>query len=108
MRTLLLAVWLVWAVAAPAVPPEVDVEAEVQKVARKLEQDQHKLSNPRYFQQLDRQLTNKPGLELIMERYTHGSQGEGFLIVFFWNDGQTEKVKVLNFGPATYLEHTWR
>lgn len=85
----------------------VDVEVESVKVLKKIEQDQYKASHPRYFQHLDKMVTNEPGLEYNIERYTHGIYGEGFVVNFYYTDGVNDWIKRVNYGPANYIDLPW-
>lgn len=83
--------------------------AEVSVVTPTLETAQtgHKSSNPRFYQQLTPQSTAVSGMTYTVERYTHGNEGEGWIVNYTYRDGETVEIKRVNKGPAKYLEQDW-
>lgn len=104
MKTIVAILLLPSAFSAFAAPPtSAQLEAETVRVEKAQEQAQHRVSNPRFFQVVERQPSNVAGLTWTVERYTHGNFGEGWLINFYYGG----EVKTVNNGPAAYLERDW-
>lgn len=95
------------AVAVKGNSPEATAEVTVKTTTLETQQTTHKASNPRFFQNLTPQSTGLTGMTCVVERYTHGNKGEGWLVTYTYDDGTNVWVRKVNKGPATYLEQNW-
>jgi hypothetical protein len=91
-----------------AIAQEAKPDPVARRAALATAQAEAKTRAQRFPQQLAKQATETIGLTYTIERYTHGRNGEGWVVNWFYDDGKTVWHRRENHGPAAYTAHDWR